>query len=55
MEVKKSVFKELDSLCTSKTILATNTSSLSVTELANMTNRPGKVCGMHFFLILFLS
>lgn len=49
MEVKKSVFKELDSLCTSKTILATNTSSLSVTELANMTNRPGKVCGMHFF------
>ena len=49
MEVKRSVFKELDSFCTSKTILATNTSSLSITELANMTNRPGKVCGMHFF------
>ncbi|TXL64920.1 3-hydroxybutyryl-CoA dehydrogenase [Cerasibacillus terrae] len=49
MEVKRSVFKELDSFCTSKTILATNTSGLSITELANMTNRPGKVCGMHFF------
>ena len=49
MEVKKSVLKELDEICEEKTIFASNTSSLSVTEMAAFTKRPGKVIGMHFF------
>lgn len=49
MEIKKSIFKELDSVCKPETILASNTSSLSITEVANATNRPDKVIGMHFF------
>lgn len=49
MEVKKKVFQELDLCCGEDTILASNTSSLSITELANATNRPGRVLGMHFF------
>ncbi len=49
MDLKKSVFKALDSICKEETILATNTSSLSITEMANATNRPDKVIGMHFF------
>lgn len=49
MDVKKDVFSKLDKLCGEKTILATNTSSLSITEIANSTNRPDKVIGMHFF------
>ena len=49
MNLKKEVFKTLDSLCKEETILATNTSSLSITEIANSTNRPDKVVGMHFF------
>lgn len=49
MNLKKDVFKTLDSLCKEETILATNTSSLSITEIANSTNRPDKVVGMHFF------
>jgi 3-hydroxybutyryl-CoA dehydrogenase len=49
MNVKKDTFKKLDELCKSDTILATNTSSLSITEIANSTNRPDKVIGMHFF------
>lgn len=49
MDVKKDVFSLLDKLCGEKTILATNTSSLSITEIANSTNRPDKVIGMHFF------
>ena len=49
MIVKKETFKLLDSLCKQETILATNTSSLSITEIANSTNRPDKVIGMHFF------
>lgn len=49
MDLKKSVFKALDSICKEETILATNTSSLSITEIANATNRPDKVIGMHFF------
>jgi 3-hydroxybutyryl-CoA dehydrogenase len=49
MDLKREVFKTLDSLCKEETILATNTSSLSITEIANSTNRPDKVVGMHFF------
>lgn len=49
MEIKKQVFKELDSICKQDTILASNTSSLSITEIASVTGRPEKVIGMHFF------
>jgi 3-hydroxybutyryl-CoA dehydrogenase len=49
MEVKKKILKELDDICVEGTILATNTSSLSITELASATNRPSRVIGMHFF------
>jgi 3-hydroxybutyryl-CoA dehydrogenase len=49
LSLKKSVFKELDELCRPEVILATNTSSMSITEIAANTNRPDKVCGMHFF------
>ncbi len=49
MEMKKEVLKSLDEVCKPETILATNTSSLSITEMASVTNRPSKVIGMHFF------
>lgn len=49
LDLKKQVFKELDELCRPEVILATNTSSMSITEIASATNRPDKVCGMHFF------
>jgi len=49
MNIKKSIFAELDSVCGENTIFATNTSSLSITEVAAATNRPDKVIGMHFF------
>ena len=49
MEIKKSIFKELDELCKPECILASNTSALSVTEIAAATGRPDKVIGMHFF------
>lgn len=49
MDLKKQVYKELDQLCARETILATNTSGLSITEIASMTKRPEKVIGMHFF------
>ena len=49
MDIKKSIFAELDSVCGENTIFATNTSSLSITEVAAATNRPDKVIGMHFF------
>lgn len=49
MDIKKKVFKELDGICKAETIFATNTSSLSITEVASATNRPDKVIGMHFF------
>lgn len=49
MQIKKNIFKELDSIVKEETILATNTSSLSITEIALATNRPDKVIGMHFF------
>jgi 3-hydroxybutyryl-CoA dehydrogenase len=49
MEAKKAMFRELDEVCNPDTILATNTSALSVTEIAAATSRPEKVIGMHFF------
>jgi 3-hydroxybutyryl-CoA dehydrogenase len=49
MELKTDVFAQLDKICPPDTILATNTSSLSVTELSVATGRPSKVIGMHFF------
>ena len=49
MELKAQLFSKLDAICPPDTILATNTSSLSVTELSVTTGRPGKVIGMHFF------
>ena len=48
-EVKEKILKELDSLCPPETVLATNTSSISISELALVTNRSDKVIGMHFF------
>ncbi|MDG1330446.1 MAG: 3-hydroxyacyl-CoA dehydrogenase family protein, partial [Flavobacteriaceae bacterium] len=42
------IFKELDKFCSDKTILATNTSSISITEIAAVTSRPEMVIGMHF-------
>lgn len=49
LEVKKAVFQELDIICSPQTILATNTSALSISEIGVMTTRPEKVVGMHFF------
>ena len=49
MELKRQVYKELDRLCGKDTILASNTSGLSITEVASVTKRPEKVIGMHFF------
>ena len=49
IDLKKSVFKELDELTRPEVILATNTSSMSITEIAAATSRPEKVVGMHFF------
>lgn len=49
LEAKKELFAELDKLCKPGTILATNTSSLSITEIGTATGRPDKVIGMHFF------
>jgi 3-hydroxybutyryl-CoA dehydrogenase len=48
MEIKKKLFAELDELTPNHTILATNTSSLPITEIAAATNRPEQVIGMHF-------
>lgn len=49
MEAKKELFKELDELCKPEAIIATNTSALSITEIAAATNRADKIIGMHFF------
>lgn len=48
MEIKQSIFKQLDDITPAHTILATNTSSLPITEIAAATNRPEQVIGMHF-------
>ncbi len=49
LDLKKQVFKELDELTRDEVILTTNTSSLSITEIAAATKRPDKIVGMHFF------
>jgi 3-hydroxybutyryl-CoA dehydrogenase len=49
LTVKKHLFVELDQVCGDRTLLATNTSTLPVVELAMVTDRPGQVCGIHFF------
>ena len=49
MSVKKKVFAELDGICKPATILSSNTSGLSITEIASVTQRPDKVVGVHFF------
>ena len=47
-KIKLNIFKELDSICKSEAILASNTSSISITEIALSTKRPDKIIGMHF-------
>lgn len=49
MEIKKELFRELEGICKEETIFASNTSSLSITEMASSTKRPEKFIGMHFF------
>ena len=48
LDLKLGIFKQLDAICAAHTILATNTSSISITQIAAETNRPEKVIGMHF-------
>ena len=49
MDLKKEVFKALDEICRPEVILSSNTSSMSITEIATATKRPDRVAGMHFF------
>jgi 3-hydroxybutyryl-CoA dehydrogenase len=49
LEIKSQLFRELDTRCRPEVILASNTSSISITKLAALTKRPEKVIGMHFF------
>jgi 3-hydroxybutyryl-CoA dehydrogenase len=49
LEVKEKVWKKIDAVAKEDALLATNTSSLSITQLASFTNRPERFCGMHFF------
>jgi 3-hydroxybutyryl-CoA dehydrogenase len=49
INVKKKIFTQLDGICPETTIFATNTSSISITDLAAVTNRADKFIGMHFF------
>jgi len=49
LDLKKKVFQELDELCRPEVVLSSNTSSMSITEIAAATKRPDKVCGVHFF------
>ena len=49
MALKRKVFSELDEVCRDEVILATNTSSMSITEISQSTKKPNKVVGMHFF------
>lgn len=48
IDIKLQIFKDLDAFCDKETILATNTSSISITQIAGVTQRPEKVIGMHF-------
>jgi len=49
LDIKKKLFADLDAICKPETILASNTSSVSITAIAAATKRPDKVLGMHFF------
>jgi 3-hydroxybutyryl-CoA dehydrogenase len=49
LETKRHLFNELDRVCADSAVLATNTSTLPVVDLAMKTGRPGQVCGIHFF------
>src|SRR6185436_7056017 len=49
VDIKKDIFQRLDAIVSEDTILATNTSSLSVTEISSATSQPGRVIGVHFF------
>lgn len=49
IEIKAEIFRDLDRICKPEVILASNTSSISITKLAALTQRPAKVIGMHFF------
>ena len=49
LELKQTVFKKLDKICNNETLMASNTSAISITELAAVTTRPDKVLGLHFF------
>ncbi|MEC9488831.1 MAG: 3-hydroxybutyryl-CoA dehydrogenase [Halanaerobium sp.] len=49
MEIKQKIYPELDRICAEDVILASNTSGLSISEMASATGRPGQVVGMHFF------
>jgi len=49
MDLKKEIYKDLDRICKPEAVLASNTSGLSITEMASATNRPDQVVGMHFF------
>jgi len=49
MEIKRAVFEDLDAVTPGHAILASNTSSLSITEIGEATSRPDKVCGFHYF------
>jgi len=49
LEIKSQIFRDLDHICRPEVILASNTSSISITKLAALTKRPEKVIGMHFF------
>ena len=48
LDIKLKIFKDLDEMCQPQTILASNTSSISITQIASVTQRPDKVIGMHF-------
>jgi len=48
VDLKLKIFRDLDKFCPDDTILASNTSSISITQIASVTSRPGKVIGMHF-------
>ncbi|MBM3450496.1 MAG: 3-hydroxybutyryl-CoA dehydrogenase [Armatimonadetes bacterium] len=49
MDAKKAIWRDLDGICGSATLFASNTSSLSITEMASVTGRPAAFCGLHFF------
>ena len=55
MAIKLDIFKQLDEICPAHTILASNTSSISITKIASVTKRPTHVIGMNFMVIIFLK